>query len=55
MGIVQLHYICYERNSSFSMDGESHIKSHKFFNDYAYDVSGPWEAQEATFSQLEIF
>ena len=34
---------------------ESHIKAHKFFNDYAYDVSGPWEAQEATFSQLEIF
>jgi hypothetical protein len=34
---------------------ESHIKAHKFFNDYSYDQSGPWEAQEATFSQLEIF
>ena len=34
---------------------ESHIKAHKFFNDYAYNQSAPWEAQEATFSQLEIF
>jgi hypothetical protein len=34
---------------------ESHIKAHKFFNDYTYDSLGPWEAQEATFSQLEIF
>jgi hypothetical protein len=32
---------------------ESHIKAHKFFNDYTYDALGPWEA--ATFSQLEIF
>ena len=34
---------------------DSHIKAHKFFNDYAYNQSAPWEAQEATFSQLEIF
>lgn len=34
---------------------DSHIKAHKFFNEYTYDQSGPWEAQEATFSQLEIF
>jgi hypothetical protein len=34
---------------------ESHIKAHAFFNNYAYDQSGPWEAQEATFNQLEIF
>jgi hypothetical protein len=34
---------------------ESHIKAHKFFNDYTYNQSAPWEAQEATFSQLEIF
>ena len=34
---------------------ESHIKAHKFFNDYAYNQSAPWEAQEATFSQLSIF
>jgi hypothetical protein len=34
---------------------ESHIKAHKFFNDYAYDQSAPWEAEEATFSQISIF
>ena len=34
---------------------DSHIKAHKFFNDYTYNQSAPWEAQEATFSQLEIF
>ena len=34
---------------------DSHIKAHKFFNDYAYNQSAPWEAQEATFSQLSIF
>ena len=34
---------------------ENHIQAHKFFNDYSHYVSGPWEAQEATFSQLEIF
>jgi hypothetical protein len=34
---------------------ESHIKAHAFFNNYAYDQSGPWEAEEATFNQLEIF
>ena len=34
---------------------ESHIKAHAFFNDYAYNQSAPWEAQEATFSQLSIF
>jgi hypothetical protein len=34
---------------------ESHIKAHKFFNDYVYDQSAPWEAEEATFSQLSIF
>ncbi len=34
---------------------DSHIKAHKFFNDYTYNQSAPWEAQEAAFSQLEIF
>ena len=34
---------------------DSHIKAHKFFNEYTYDQSVPWEAQEATFSQLSIF
>jgi hypothetical protein len=34
---------------------ESHIKAHKFFNDYAYDQSAPWEAEEATFTQISIF
>lgn len=34
---------------------ENHIKAHAFFNDYAHYVSGPWEAQEATFNQLSIF
>jgi hypothetical protein len=34
---------------------ESHIKAHKFFNEYTHDISGPWEAQEATFNQLSIF
>ena len=34
---------------------ESHIKAHAFFNNYAFDQSVPWEAQEALFSQLEIF
>jgi hypothetical protein len=34
---------------------ESHIKAHKFFNDYAYDQAAPWEAEEATFSQISIF
>ena len=34
---------------------DSHIKAHKFFNNYAYNQSAPWEAQEATFSQLSIF
>lgn len=34
---------------------ESHIKAHKFFNDYTHDQSAPWEAEEATFSQISIF
>jgi len=34
---------------------ESHIKAHKFFNDYSEIATAPWEAEEATFSQLEIF
>jgi len=34
---------------------ESHIKAHKFFNDYAYNQTAPWEAEEATFSQISIF
>jgi hypothetical protein len=34
---------------------ESHIKAHKFFNDYAYDQSAPWESEEKAFTQLSIF
>ena len=34
---------------------ESHIKAHKFFNDYSEIATAPWEAQEATFNQLSIF
>jgi len=34
---------------------ESHIKAHKFFNDYTNDQLAPWEAEEATFSQISIF
>jgi hypothetical protein len=34
---------------------ESHIKAHKFFNDYTHDQSAPWEAEEVTFNQLSIF
>jgi hypothetical protein len=34
---------------------ESHIKAHKFFNDYAYDQSAPWESEEKALVQLSIF
>jgi hypothetical protein len=34
---------------------QNHIQAHKFFNDHAFDMSGPWEAQEETFNQLSIF
>ena len=34
---------------------ESHIKAHKFFNEYSEIATAPWEAQEATFNQLSIF
>ena len=34
---------------------DSHIKAHKFFNDYAYDQSAPWEAEENAFTQISIF
>ncbi len=34
---------------------QNHIQAHKFFNDYSHDISGPWEAQEATFNQLLMF
>ena len=34
---------------------ESHIKAHKFFNDYAYDQSAPWESEEKALIQLSIF
>ncbi len=42
-----------ETHPSFWM--ESHIKAHAFFNEYTHDISGPWEAQETTFNQLEMF
>jgi hypothetical protein len=34
---------------------ESHIKAHKFFNDYTHDQSAPWEAEENSFTQISIF
>ena len=36
---------------------ENHIQAHKFFNDYAYDALGPWEAQEEVdyFNNVDIF
>ena len=34
---------------------ESHIKAHRFFNEYAYDQSAPWESEEKAFTQLSIF
>jgi hypothetical protein len=34
---------------------ESHIKAHRFFNEYAYDQTAPWEAEEKAFTQLSIF
>lgn len=34
---------------------DSHIKAHKFFNDYTYDQTAPWEAEENAFTQLSIF
>ena len=34
---------------------ESHIKAHKFFNDYAYNQTAPWEAEENAFTQISIF
>ena len=34
---------------------ESHIKAHRFFNEYAYDQSAPWESEEKSLIQLSIF
>ena len=34
---------------------QNHIQAHAFFNNYAFDQSAPWEAEEVTFNQLEIF
>ena len=34
---------------------ESHIKAHRFFNEYSYDQSAPWESEEKAFTQLSIF
>lgn len=34
---------------------DSHIKAHKFFNDFAYDQSAPWESEELAFVQTSMF
>ena len=34
---------------------DRHIKAHKFFNDFAYDQSAPWEGEAASLNQLSIF
>jgi len=34
---------------------ENHIKAHKFFDNYTYDQTAPWEAEENAFTQLSIF
>ena len=34
---------------------DNHIKAHKFFSDFVYDQSAPWEAEELAFVQTSMF